>query len=619
MNYESRINYDEYASEVLHDAWACWESLYLVRKEADRNKMYVFGDQWGDKVNTEYGVMTEREYIIKQGNLPVTNNRLRGILRTISGLFQNNQTEPVCIARERNSQVKGELMTMTLQYVYQLNRIWSLDVANLTNLLISGAAIFKTGYGYKNGVEDAWCDNIDINRFFFDSDIEDVRQWDVSLCGEIEDISIWDVLARYGEGDSMKIERLKNIYGKGTRRLMENSISNGYSRDVAKYRDFYIPDNPSKCRVITVWRKEAKSRYLVHDRLNGDLYKVEMDEQGLIEGENNRRIAAQSAAGVLPEDMKLLEANEIIDTYWYYYHLSPTGAVLKKGETEYWHGSHPYSFKFYSFYNKQIIPFVSGIRDQQRYVNRLIMMQDFIMRASAKGVLMVPLSALEGTGKTPEEFAADYVKFNGVLFYNEKVGVSPPHQVTSNATALGIYDMLSIQLKMLDEVSNVTDALQGRSPHAGTPAALFAQQMQQSSTSLQEIFEMYRICREERDLKMLKLIQQYYKDARYIGVSGKKDVLEYSPQDVQRTQFHLSIEESSSTPVYRMANNELLWNLNQAGQISLEIMLEAGNFPFADRLLELLKQRNEQMGVSSGDIPPEIMQQIQAETNPALN
>jgi hypothetical protein len=102
--------------DVLNDAFMAWQALDRFRREADRNKMYVFEDQWGDVVEYEGCRMKERDAIKMQGNQPITNNRLRGIVRSISGVFQANQTEPLCVARERNAQFKGEIMTQTLQY-----------------------------------------------------------------------------------------------------------------------------------------------------------------------------------------------------------------------------------------------------------------------------------------------------------------------------------------------------------------------------------------------------------------------------------------------------------------------------------------------------------------------
>ena len=587
------------ATKVLMDSFAAWQALDRFRREADRNKMYVFGDQWGDRINYEGHAMTERESIRRQGNVPITNNRLRSALRTIIGMFQANQTEPVCIAREREAQEKGEVMTATLQYVYQLNKTWSLDVETINNLLISGLAAFRTVFGWLNGKMDVWTEAVNYSRIFFDNHMEDIRQWDCSLIGEIQDMGLYDVMAQFSDGNPDKAERIRELY-KYTSHDRVASYVEAYNQDTRGYRNFFVADDDTRCRVITTWRKEAKDRLLVHDTLTGEYYKVEITDRDRLDAQNRERLIEQSQAGVLPEDMKLLNYVWFIDTYWYFYNQTPTGEVLKEGESPYWHGEHPYSFKLYTFYDKQIFPFVSGFIDQQRYINRLITLQDFMMRAAAKGVLMIPESAIP-QGVTPEQFAANWVKFNGVIVYEAKPGIPPPQQVTANTTQLGVYEMLQVQLKMFEDISGVQGALQGQSANKGTPAALYAMQMQNASTSLAEIFDIYRMLREERDMKTLKLIQQFYDSPRFINSQGDaRRMIMYEPDKVRNTEFELSIIESQSTPVYRMVINDMLMTLLEGGHITIKELLETGSFPFADRLLQAINVREQQMADMQG-------------------
>jgi hypothetical protein len=603
------------------DSFTAWQSLEDFRREAERNKMYVFGDQWGDRITYNRKSMTERESIRMQGNVPVTNNRLRALVRTVSGVFQANRTEPVCIARERDAQEKGEVMSATLQYVYQMNKIWDLDISALTNILVSGLAAYRSGYGYRNGQVDIWTDLISHNRFFFDNGMEDIRQWDCRLAGEIEDMSVYDAMARFAGGSREKAEQIRRIYSYVNRERLA-SYAQAYAGNARDYRNFFMADDDTKCRVITTWRKEAKERLLVHDTLNGDYYKTEISDEQNIMSENQRRIAEQSAAGILPENMKLLKYQWFVDNYWYFYNQAPTGEILREGETPYWHGSHPYSFKLYTFYDKRIFPFISGFIDQQRYINRLIMMQDFMMRSAAKGVLMIPDYCIEDTGRTPEQFAEDWVKFNGVIVYSPRAGMPMPQQITANSTQLGVYDMLSLQLKMLEDISGVQGALQGKAPNAGTPAALYAQQTQNASTSLQEVFSIFRMLREERDMKNLKLIQQFYDAPRLINVSGNaRNMVMYDPDKVMNAEFELSIVESVSTPAFRMIINDTLMNLLNGGHITIRELLENGSLPFADKLLQSIDNRERQMQQvmqSGGQIDPAAFEAVSGDVQSAI-
>ena len=589
-------------NDVLMDAFRAWTGLEDFRKKARRNMQYTFGDQWGDYVRTNCGVMTERENILKQGNVPLQNNRIRGIVRTVTGVFQSAQTEPVCISRDRDKQSKGEMMSSTIQYVYQLNKMWGLDSFNFQSFLITGLAAFKSNYSWRNDKMDVWTDAISHYRLFFDNHMEDYRHWDCHLIGEIHDLGLYDVMAKFSDGSREKADRIREIYRSCSKERTISYLEN-ITHDHKKHLSFFVPSDETRCRVIEIWKKESKERLLVHDSLTGEFYKAETEEEKSLIQENSRRVSEWSEMGVEPKNMRLISYKWTIDNYWYFYYISPQGDVLKEGETPFWHKSHPYSFKIYPFFNGQVFPFVSDFIDQQRYINRIITLQDFVIRSSAKGVLAIPEEALGEMSK--EEIADEWATFNGVFLYKSKGNIPPPHQIVSNSTQLGLTDMLQIQLKLLEDISGVQGALQGQAPRSGTPAALYLQQTQNATTGLTELLESYRELREERDMKNMKLIQQFYTEPRYINVNGsgvRSETTLYDPQIVRNAEFDLSITESQSTPAYRMMANDFLMQLFQTGQIALEELLENGAFPFADKLLQSVKARQEDLAKAQQDI-----------------
>ena len=63
--------------------------------------------------------------------------------------------------------------------------------------------------------------------------------------------------------------------------------------------------------------------------------------------------------------------------------------------------------------------------------------------------------------------------------------------------------------------------------------------------------------------------------------------------------------------------NDFLMQIWSAGQITLQQLLQAGNFPFADELLQSIQSQQEQMqnsGTPQG-LSPEIMEQAQQGAN----
>lgn len=610
--------------DVLMDAYRAWQGLESFRNQAERNSRYVFGDQWSDKVKTEkHGWITERENILNQGNIPLQNNRMLSIVRSVSGVFQSQQTEPVCIARERDEQGKGEMMSITLQYVYQLNKLWGLDMSAFTDYMITGLGAFKSNYGWRNDKMDVWNDKLNYKRIFFDNHMKDPRHWDCHLIGEMHDVGIYDVMAQFSFGNKEKAEWIKDLYADRAATIA-NAQSLTNERD-EKRLNFFVPSDPTRCRVIEIWRKESKERYLCHDTLSGEYYKIDTEDVWRIEQENESRKASQSAAGVAPENMRLIEPQWFIDNYWYCYFLTPQGDVLYEGETPFWHKSHPYSFKIYPFFDGLAHPFVSGFIDQQRYINRLITMQDFVTRSSAKGVLAIDEDAIpEGWGV--KDYAEEWASYNGVILYTSKKGAARlPQQIVSNSTQLGLTDMLQIQLRLLEDVSGVHGALQGQAPKAGTPAALYMQQTQNAATSLTELYETFKELREDRDMKNMKLVQQYYTEPKYINInagSSEGKNITYDPNIVRDAEIDLHIAESASTPAYRLVMNDFIMQLFQAQAITLEEMLEHGNFPFADKLLQAVRSRKQdeqqQQAMGQFNVPTDVQQQMYAETNPIV-
>ena len=53
-------------------------------------------------------------------------------------------------------------------------------------------------------------------------------------------------------------------------------------------------------------------------------------------------------------------------------------------------------------------------------------------------------------------------------------------QYNGQAAVAGDYELLNLQLKLINDISGVNSAMQGKQPSAGTAASLYAQQVQNS-------------------------------------------------------------------------------------------------------------------------------------------
>ncbi|KAB5101185.1 hypothetical protein GAC71_02490 [Bacteroides thetaiotaomicron] len=608
---------DRRAFDILMEAQYYWNQMEDFRKDRERNKRYTYGFQWDDMICVDGKSMTEEEYIKSQGNVPLKNNPIRRLVRSVLGVYRSQSKEPTCTARDRDEQKLGETMSTILQCNMQLNRMPDVYARSMEEFLISGFIVHRKSYGWRNGKEDCWTDYVQPNNFFIDNNMRDFRGWDVSVLGEVHDISFGQLCEQFASSPQ-EYRELRDIYKWAARKdyIATYAERFGYSR-LENY-DFLFTSEPGRCRVIEIWRKEQKPRYRCHDYQNGDIFKIdEEDYVRVVLAENEERIRMAKEVGMPEEEVPLIKATWFVDDYWYFYYLSPFGDILREGETPYEHGSHPYVFKAYPFIDGEIHSFVADVIDQQRYTNRLITLYDWIMRASAKGVLMMPEDSLPD-GVSIDDIAESWTEFNGVIVYRPSKSGKVPEQVANNSTNIGIAELLNMQLKFFEDISGVTGALQGKPGYSGESASHYNQQTENATKSLLDLLECFSCFVVDGAYKDVKNMQQFYDTKRVFNIAGRSGAqIEYDPKKIRDVEFDLSITESTSTPAYRHLANDMLMQLYQSQAISVEQLLEHGDFPFADELLQSIKSQKEQL--AQGRVPdglsPQLLQQAQQNAN----
>lgn len=608
---------DRRAFDILMEAQYYWSQMDDFRKDRERNKRYTYGFQWDDMICVDGKSMSEEEYIKSQGNVPLKNNLIRRLVRSVLGVYRSQSKEPTCTARDRDEQKLGETMSTILQCNMQLNRMNDVYARTMEEFLISGFIVHRKSYGWRNGKEDCWTDYVQPNNFFIDNNMRDFRGWDVSVLGEVHDISFGQLCEQFASSPQ-EYRQLRDIYKWAARKdyIATYAERFGYSR-LENY-DFLFTSEPGRCRVIEIWRKEQKPRYRCHDYQNGDIFKIdEEDYAQVVLTENEERMRMAKEAGMPEDEVPLIKATWFVDDYWYFYYLSPFGDILREGETPYEHGSHPYVFKAYPFIDGEIHSFVADVIDQQRYTNRLITLYDWIMRASAKGVLMMPEDCLPD-GVSIDDIAESWTEFNGVIVYKPSKSGKVPEQVANNSTNIGIAELLNMQLNFFEDISGVTGALQGKPGYSGESASHYNQQTENATKSLLDLLECFSCFVVDGAYKDVKNMQQFYDSKRVFNIAGKSGAqIEYDPKKIRDVEFDLSITESTSTPAYRHLANDMLMQLYQSQAISVEQLLEHGDFPFADELLQSIKSQKEQL--EQGKVPdglsPELMAQAQQGAN----
>ena len=625
--------------ELLMDAAACYNSLQSVREKSDRSFRYAWGNQWGDLVPNPYGngVITEEALIKKQGNQPLKNNVIAPILNNIEGQFKGATAKTLVSSRAQANAKAGDMMTVALEYVHDNNCIDTLDTDMFMTSLCSGIKMQSISYGWNDDkyMSDVWIHNVEYNRCFFNTDTKDPRGWDVRIIGEIFDVPMQELLARFvnarpaSERGKME-EYIRNIYGNKENipevMGMYDMSDKDRSEDLI---NFFATTRVNLHRLILVWRKESRKALFVHDTLKGTQDYVEDNRYWREEfaRENEERKAMGARQGIAEEDIMLINVEPKTEIYWQYYYMSPMGDVLETGRSPFWHHSHNYALSLYPLRNGKLYNYVEQFIDQQRAVNRTLMMIDFVRGSSARGLLVVDENAFEGM--TRERIIDEYTRYNGVLFAKLKPGVNIQNtiqQFNTGAVAAGDFELLNLQLRLINEIAGINSALQGREAKSGMSAKLYAAQTQNSAVNLQGILGSFRAFRQERDYKLMMTVQQYYDSKRYIDVSGndfEDDVKWYDPNVVKHSKLYLKVTEGHGQG-YQEMQNDFLMMLFEKNAIDVMTLLETSNFSFAPRLLETLKRREEEAKEAAAQgqmqgIPQEQMAEVQnAAQNPRL-
>lgn len=446
---------------LLRAARDAWMSADDFRRRRDRFKRYTYGDQWSDPIFNGHKYIVERELIYLSGKQPYTNNLIRQQVKTIVGRFRAMAAERGYYDTKPGSADRRAQLP-------------ELDARLLEEFLISGMAIQRVDP--QRGIEN-------VNpRLFFINAVKDPCSRDVELIGQCHDLSLPEIFVRFGHGDMKRISRLREIFRCATSQRPEVELG------IADDSDFFCAA-PGKCRVIELWTLDAVSRLLCSNPDTGEVEYREMDELDEVERINDHRRA---------EGKPLIEVVPDIEFVWNCRWLSSNGHLLDCYPSPYSHGRHPYIMRLYPLTDGEIHPFVEDIIDQQRVINRLIVMIDKMMASSAKGVLLFPLDQLpEGT---PWEDVYDaWSRSDGVIPVTGS-GSWMPQQVVTNTDGAGAYRMLELQMKLFNNISGIGDALRGQNIGGTAGAAMYDRQVENATIALGDLLETFASLIEERTL-----------------------------------------------------------------------------------------------------------------------
>ena len=464
---------NEQHTRVLHAAYQAWMNASGLRQSRLRNKRFTYGDQWGDLVRDHDGRMvTEGEHFANQGCDTITTNLVRQLVKTIIGRFRSQYIKS-------DDSKCDSLLCKTAQ----ANELDELDSRALEVFLISGCCIQRVEPYHEPGeIERIRVANVNVNRLFVGT-MNDIRSWDCELIGQLHDLNIAQLLRRVASGNPRKAAWVRRLYTDGAESRLAD-FTTRLGADSQQGTDFWHAHD-GKCRAIEVWTLESREVVVCHNRNEGIL---------TVEPAN-----AMARLKNRPE----VSTRWDIATVWHCRWYSPMGDLLVEYDSPWGHGSHPFVIKLYPLTDGEVHAVVEDIIDTQKHVNRLISVLDHVMRNSAKGVLLFPETALPD-GWTWEEARRCWSSANGLLPYNPRLDNARPEQISSNASNAGSYQMIELQMRLFEEISGVSGALQGKAPTVNS-ANIYQLQSENANIALSDVYDTFEAFRRQRDRKIERI------------------------------------------------------------------------------------------------------------------
>lgn len=422
---------------VFTRAREAWEACADIRTMRRRLKGYTYGRQWVDKCIDRNGMTTTDEEYARRCGRRPVTNNL---IRSLVKSVVGRFRQSLIAGRDSDPDSPVSRLT-------RANRLEELDARALEEFLISGCAIQKVSYERRFEGAQVWVDNVNPDRFFCNRYL-DPRGSDIRLIGMLHEMSLAEMKMRFGHSSRRRVRDISQIYSRAVASRPDiarvaASLGTGGSEV-----SFATSSDPQLCRVVEVWTFDSDSR----------------------------------TGGA-----------------WHGRYFAPDGTLIDETVSPYVHGSHPFVVNLYPLTDGEVHPFIEDVVDQQKHINQLISVIDQILAHSAKGALLFPHDALM-PGISLENVIDFWSRPGAVIPVNPKASHMPV-EITAPGHSEGASRLLDIEMKMFQQISGVSTALQGQNIGGNMSASLYESQVQNSAIALLDIFETFNSFRAARDEK----------------------------------------------------------------------------------------------------------------------
>lgn len=445
--------------ELLKLARTGWERLGEFRRRRRLSKDYSYGRQWQREVTLPDGRrVSEEERMEAEGQPVLTNNLIRQLLKTVIGKWRYLQALETAGADDAPG-LQGALRRTT--------PLDTLDARALEEFLISGCVAQRVDPSGR-------VDNISPERILFSPFLREDAS-DARFLGMLHDLSLPEICRRFSGGDRERLEQISRLF---TRWHGHNGIPFSQAGTI----DFERSGSSDTMRVIEVWRRAPRELIRLHDAETADYISVGAAP------ELHRRLSSinrrRSAEG-RPE----IDVFDDIADVWEHLWLTPDGTVLSSDTLP--ESEHPnLVIGCYPMIDGEIHSLVEDVLSQQRYINRLVVMLDEVLRYSAKGVLLYPSDQLPA-GMDWKTLRRLWSAPGSIIPFVRNSKNVMPHQINNAGTLTGGSEMLRTQLELFSRISGTSFSTDGAGMNANS-ADMLRRQMENEMISLLDLLSAFR-------------------------------------------------------------------------------------------------------------------------------
>lgn len=573
-----------------------YDTLEAYRRQRKRCYNFFNNNQWEDLMvdpDDACGrrMITEREYHMRQGHVPLSNNLILKDVNFVLGLIREGHKKPMACATNSADQDLSDMVSNAMYFAYNSNDALNIDAEAAQEMLIGGIAVssVRPNGMTKDGIMRMKIVNDNPAMMFFDGDVQDIRMNGINCIGFLRSYTKTDLLKEFAKSPEER-EWLLSIYERETQDI--NSEKNPFDPDRYNNEDFYIPFRRDLFRVIEAWEECERPMIRYHDRIEGKVYTTDVENEDKVARMSIQKVQQAMDEGFENYEDYALDIEYFSEKFWMVRYLTPYGDELLAMECPYKHGLPPYTMRAYRMVNGNVVSWVSNLIPQQKFINRYISMMDFQQGSAAKGVLIFP-EELKPKNVSHKQIANAWSKSNSVIFANMRPGVPMPQQFNANAINNGEIQMLQIQQQLLEEISGVRGAATGATASQGTPSSLYAQESQNAIINLRDVTDFFMAYIKARNLKLMQVILQYQTskaDMFTVGGDFSESAMTYDPDKIKDVTFDLVPAESSiNVPAYTMYQNDILKELAIAGTIPAKVWFKRAGFPYSNALMRDLE------------------------------